>query len=458
MSDFIGYAGLVASVFLLIWLALRGVDIVFAALLSAIVIIASNQLPVADALLTGFTLGKLGAFTFAGKFFLLFTAGAIFGRLMGDSGAAASIAMALIKRMGAERALLVTTLACALLTYGGVVVFVVIFAMYPLGLQLLKEADIPKRLFCAALALGAGTFTLTALPGTPSIQNVISATALGTSLFAAPWLGIIGGLTMFSLGLWYLEHQRKTAALNGEGFEPGPRDQLIDTQTGSLPHWLLALSPLVIVLFIIMLPRALVAANITVVGDIGEILAFANSQPVIWPSIALAVGSTLAALLFSRVRHAALRVMGQGTQDAILPLINTAAVIGFAGVVTQTSGFKAFLTIAVDSGLPPLLSVFGSISLISAITGSASGGLQIFMQTLAPQYVAMGIEPDVLHRVATIASGGFDSLPHCGAVVAMLTITQLTHKQAYRDVGVITVLIPVLATLITIGAAAAGVR
>ena len=457
-SDFVGYFGLLASVFLLIWLALRGVDIVFAALLSAVVIIATNQLPLANALLDGFTLGKLGAFTFAGKFFLLFTAGAIFGRVMGDSGAAASVAAALINRMGAERALTVTTLACALLTYGGVVVFVVIFAMYPLGLQLLKEANIPKRLFCAALALGAGTFTLTALPGTPSIQNVISATALNTSLFAAPWLGIIGGMTMFSLGLWYLERQRRQAAQNGEGFEPGPRDQLIDTDIRALPHWLLALFPLAVVLSIIMLPRALVAANVAVEGSFGEALAFANSQPVLWPSIALAIGSTLAVSLFSRVRSSALNVMGQGTQDAILPLINTAAVIGFAGVVTQTAGFKAFLGLAVGSGLPPLLSVFGSISLISAITGSASGGLQIFMQTLAPTYLEMGVEPDVLHRIATIASGGFDSLPHCGAVVAMLTITQLTHKQAYRDVGVITVLIPVVATMVTIAAAALGVR
>jgi H+/gluconate symporter-like permease len=458
MSDFVGYAGLFASVFLLIWLALRGIDIIFAALVSAIVIILTNQLAFAESLLSGFALGKLGAFTFAGKFFLLFAAGAIFGRVMGDSGAAASVALALIRRMGAEKALIVTTLSCALLTYGGVVVFVVIFAMYPLGLQLLKEADIPKRLFCAALALGAGTFTLTALPGTPSIQNVISATALNTSLFAAPWLGMIGGITMFALGLWYLETQRRLAHDRAEGFEPGPRDQLIDVNAEPLPHWALALSPLVVVLGTIMLPRLFLAAGVTVTGSPAQLLEFANNQPVVWPSIALLLGSVQAALLFTRVRYRALLVMGQGTQDAILPLINTSAVIGFAGVVTQTQGFQTFLTLAVDSGLPPLLSVFGSISLISAVTGSASGGLQIFMQTLGPQYLEMGLEPEVLHRVATIASGGFDSLPHCGAVVAMLTITQLTHKQAYRDVGMITVVIPVIATLVTIGAASLGIR
>ncbi len=189
--------GLLLAVALLIVLALRGVDIVFAALLGSLVVILTNRLPLADALLEHFSLGPLGAFTFAGRFFLLFAAGAIFGRVMGDSHAAGSMAMALVRRLGAHRALWVTTLACALLTYGGVVVFVVIFAMYPLGLRLLHEADIPKRLFCAALALGAGTFTLTALPGTPSIQNVISSVALGTDLFAGFWIGLFAGVLMF---------------------------------------------------------------------------------------------------------------------------------------------------------------------------------------------------------------------------------------------------------------------
>ena len=113
--------------------------------------------------------------------------------------------------------------------------------------------------------------------------------------------------------------------------------------------------------------------------------------------------------------------MGNGVQDSIMPLINTAAVIGFGGVVTHTAGFGQFTGLMLESGLPPLLSMFSSVSLVSAITGSASGGLQIFMQTMAPAYLDMGIEPQVLHRIATMASGGFDSLPHCGAVVAMLT-------------------------------------
>lgn len=454
------YIGLLASVALLVWLALRGVEIVFAAVLCSLLVIVTNGLPIAQGITEFYAFGPLGAFTFAGKFFILFAAGAMFGRIMGDSHAAASIAQALVARLGAHRALWITTLASALLTYGGVVAFVVVFAMYPLGLRLLQEADIPKRLFCAALALGAGTFTLSALPGTPSVQNVISAVALETDLFAGGWLGIIGGVIMFSGGMWYLERQRVLAAQRGEHFVPGPKDQVSLEGSGEREHppWLLSTLPLALVLLTIILPRvitlSLEEATLARTEWPFELLRFAVGQPVVWPSIALLLGTLLAVALFGSVRRHALMVMGRGVNDAIFPLINTAAVIGFGGVVTHTSGFEGFTRLMLESGLPPLWSVFTSVSLVSAITGSASGGLQIFMQTMAPAYLELGIEPGTLHRIATMASGGFDSLPHCGGIVVMLTITGLTHREAYKDVGMITVVIPVIATLCAMGVAA----
>ncbi|WP_020681327.1 GntP family permease [Marinobacterium rhizophilum] len=445
------YAGLIGSVALLIWLALRGVNIILASLISSLVVILTNGLPLAASLSEYYVFGPLGAFTFAGKFFLLFAAGAIFGRVMGDSHAASSIAMALVRRLGAHRALWITTLACALLTYGGVVAFVVIFAIYPLGLKLLQEADIPKRLFCGALALGAGTFTLTTLPGTPSIHNVISSVALGTDLFAGFWIATVGGALMFIFGIWYLERERVLAVERGEGFTPAPHDRISCVDERDYPHWLTASLPLALVLLFIILPRVIsMSIDMAALAEgslLRAVLLFANSQPIIWPSIALLAGSVVAAVLFPAIQREAMKVMGHGTQDSIMPLINTAAVIGFGGVVTHTAGFVDFTSFMLNSALPPLLSMFASISLVSAITGSATGGLQIFMQTLAPSYLEMGIEPQVLHRIATMASGGFDSLPHCGAIVAMLTITGLTHKEAYRDVGVITVVIPVGVTL-----------
>ncbi|BDI60048.1 GntP family permease [Qipengyuania nanhaisediminis] len=445
----VGLIGLLAGLGLLMWLALRDVNIIFAAVLCALVVIVTNGLPFAESLTGAFTLGELGAFTFAGRFFVLFAAGAVFGRIMGESHAATAIAMALVRRLGAHRALWITVLSCALLTYGGVVVFVVIFAMYPLGLRLLKEADIPKRLFCGALALGAGTFTLTALPGTPSIHNVIPTLTLGTDLFAAPLLGLFGGALMLALGMTYLERERVRAAASGEGFEPGPRDVIPDIEAiaKDVPHWALALVPLVLVIATILAPRLAQAAGL---GDGSTLIAFAASQPVLWPAIALVLASIAALALFPAVRKAPLQTMGLGTQDAIMPLMATSAVIGFGGVVSQTSGFALFVDAVVNSPLEPHLSMFAAASAVSGITGSSSGGLQIFMATMAEPYLALGIAPEELHRLVAMASGGFDSLPHCGAVIAMLQITQLTHRQAYKEVGVVTVIVPVVATLFTI--------
>jgi H+/gluconate symporter-like permease len=213
--------------------------------------------------------------------------------------------------------------------------------------------------------------------------------------------------------------------------------------------------PLVIVLGIIIGPRLLALFIVPGVGSpVARMLAFAAGQPVFWPSFALAVGTALALLVLPRLGGKRMGSLGRGTNDAILPLMNTAAIIGFGGVVIQTIGFREFSGLVVETGLPPLISAFLSISTVAAITGSASGGLQIFMASLAPRYLEMGIEPEVLHRIATLASGGLDSLPHCGAVVVMMTIMGLSYRNAYRDIVVVTILVPVLATFAVMALAA----
>jgi H+/gluconate symporter-like permease len=389
---------------------------------------------------------------------VLFLTGAVFGKMMASSGAAGSIASAITKSLGAKRTILITMLVCALLTYGGVVVFVVIFTMYPLGVALMREANLPKRLFCGATALGAGTFTMTALPGTPSIHNVIAATALDTSLFAGALIGLTAAAVMFVLGMVYLERQWTRARANGEGYQVNEQDRAMENLAPALQHgpaWKLSILPLALVLGTIILPRLLTALGIAD-GEspvIGGLLQFAGSEPILWPSFALVIGAASCVVLFANFRKNAMESLGAGANDAIMPLLNTAAVIGFGSVVTQTDGFSAFAQWVLALPLPPLLSALASVSVVSAIVGSGSGGLQIFMQTFAEQYLAMGIEPETLHRIATLGSGGLDSLPHCGAVIAMLTIMGLKHKEAYKDIFVVTVAIPVIATLVAIGVA-----
>lgn len=445
--------GLLAGLALLIVLALRGVNILIAALLASLVVALTNDLAIPRTLQEYFPSGPLGAFTFAGRFFILFLCGAIFGRLMASSQAAKSIALGITRGLGASRALLVSMLVCALLTYGGVVVFVVIFTMYPLGIALMREVNLPKRLFCAATALGAGTFTMTALPGTPSIHNVIAASALGTDLFAGAAIGLVAAGLMAVLGMLYIERQWRLARAAGEGYASNVADERMlqmSADGAPVPPIGLAVLPIAVVLGTILLPRLVTMTGLAAPGDsgLGAVLTLAQTQPVLWPSLALVLGSLLAIALFAPLREQLMAQLSKGAEDSIMPLLNTAAVIGFGGVVTQTPGFAQFTQAVLALDLPPLLSVFASMSVIAGITGSASGGLQIFMQTLAPKYLEMGVEPETLHRIANLASGGLDSLPHCGAVIAMLMIMGLSHKDAYKDIFVVTVAIPTLVALL----------
>ncbi|WP_185266119.1 GntP family permease [Halopseudomonas xiamenensis] len=451
----LGYLGLFAGLALLIWFALRGVNIFLASVVCALVVAIPNGILLPAALLEHYPFGPLGAFTFAGKFFLLFLCGAIFGKAMATSQAAKSIAVAITRGLGTRHTLLVGMVVCALLTYGGVVVFVVVFTMYPLGITLMREANLPKRIWCAATAIGAGTFTMTALPGSPSIHNVISASALGTDLFAGGWIGLFAAAIMAVLGMWYVEREWRVARARGEGFVENAQDLRMEQLIGDpneAPPWGLALIPLILVLAVIMLPRLILglADWSETEGLLAQILRFSASQPIVWPSIALIVGSLACAALFANARRKIGQVFGQGAEDSVMPLLNTAAVIGFGGVVTQTAGFGEFAQWILGVNMPPLLSVFASISTLSAIVGSSSGGLQIFMQTLAPSYLEMGIQPEILHRIAAIASGGLDSLPHCGAVIATFMIMGLTHREAYKDMFMVTVAVPVAACLLSV--------
>lgn len=218
------------------------------------------------------------------------------------------------------------------------------------------------------------------------------------------------------------------------------------------PVWWMALIPMVVVLGSIMLPRAILGLADWSESDsiVARVLLFSAAQPIIWPSISLILGSLTCVLLFPGLRRKAAQAFGQGADDSIMPLLNTAAVIGFGGVVTQTAGFAQFANWILNVDLPPLLSVFASVSVVSAIVGSSSGGLQIFMQSLGPHYIEMGVDPEILHRIAAIAAGGLDSLPHCGAVIATFMIMGITHKEAYRDIFVVTVAVPVIACLASI--------
>ena len=434
----LGVVGVIAAIVLVIYLAFKGWSIIPASLVCSLVVIITNKEEIWPSIAGSYADGFK---YFIGAFFLIFFFGALFGKAMADSGCANAISYKLLNVFGAKRAVLVIILATATLTYGGVSVFVVIFTIYPIAAVLFKEADLPKRLIVGAIALGAGTFSMTALPGTPAIQNLIPSQVIGTPATAAPILGIVASIIMFTLGFWYLSWQSSVAERNEEHFVPGPNDDmekmsLVDPSL--LPDWRLAFLPLVSV--------------------IGLILTLRMLDPIYAVTIALTGGSVLTSVLFWKRIETPLKTLNDGISQSVMALMNTAAIVGFGFVVKNVDAFKSFVEFSVSLPFPPLVSAAFAVNIMAGITGSASGGLTIFMKTMATQYMEMGIASDILHRVCAVASGGLDSLPHSGAVITMLMVMGVTHNEGYKDLGVVTVVFPLVATVVIVLLALMGVH
>lgn len=469
--------GIVLALVLLMALAYRGVSVLLLApLMALLAALFSPGVP----LLASYTqifMPALGAFVVA--FFPLFLLGAVFGKLMEDSGAARVIAQAIVAWLGARQAILAIVLACAVLTYGGVSLFVVAFAVYPMASALFREVDFPKRLIPGTIALGAFTFTMTALPGTPAIPNAIPMPYFGTTPFAAPGLGLIGGAVMLGLGTLWLVRRAAAATARGEGYGThaqthsgqDPARQLAHTPVPlasppadalsprALKHSLArALAPVLLVMVLnYLLATWLLPALDT--GYLAEPQFGATTLAKVrglW-AVTLALAAAIALLMWLQRRQLPRlsQSLEQGATSAVMPLLNTASQVGFGAVIASLAGFALLrdwvLTIAPDN---PLVSVSIAVNLLAGITGSASGGMSIALQTLGETWLAMGhaagIAPELLHRVTAIATGGLDALPHNGAVITLLGICGLSHRQSYADIFVVAVAIPVLALVVVV--------
>ncbi len=391
------------------------------------------------------------------KYFPIFLLGSIFGKFMSDSGAAEVIGQFIAGKLGSERGVLAVVLACGLLTYGGVSLFVVAFCMYPIANSLFQNGNIPKRLIPASIALGSFTFTMTSLPGTPAIQNAIPMPYFGTTAFAAPGLGMIGALVMFFSGMGWLNSRTKKAHAKGEGFGGEfVSNKVIETVTSVT--FFKALCPLIIVVVLnylfskIFLPRF----DHTYLSEL-KYGAVSPSQVLgLWSLIiSLTLSILILFLIYRKQYNNALKTLNEGTYGSLLPIFNTASEVGYGATIASLSSF----VLIKDSVLGitpeyPLVSEAISINVLAGITGSASGGLSIALEALSESYLSLAaaanISPELLHRVASMACGGFDTLPHNGAVITLLTICGLTHKKSYFDIGMVAVVFPFLATCVVI--------
>ena len=394
------------------------------------------------------------------QYFPLFLLGAVFGKLMEASGSAQVLANGIIRGLGPARAILAVILSCAAMTYGGVSLFVVAFAVWPIASALFREADLPKVLIPATIALGAFTFTMTALPGTPAIQNAIPMPYFGTTPFAAPGLGLITGALMLGLGWGWLQYR---ARVLGPGYgEPGRND--IGRSSGAAPSLSVAALPLVLVLALnLAFTFLVIPAMDTRYLALPEYGATdAGALRGVWSIIAALTLASLALVTMNwrRLATGLSATLDDGARDALKPIFNTASLVGFGAVIASLSAFGLIRDWVVTvGGDNPLISLAVGTSLLAGMTGSAAGGMSIALSTLGETYLAMGqaagVSPDLLHRVTAVATGGLDALPHNGAVITLLTICGLTHREAYRDIFMVAVAIPVIALVALVAAGTA---
>jgi H+/gluconate symporter-like permease len=447
MEAAIGVAGIFLSLILLMLFAYRGISVIILAPVLALlaVVLAGDGEKLLAFYTQVFMYGLLG---FVVKYFPVFLLGALFGRLMDDSGSARKIALAIFTSMGPARVIPAVVVACGILTYGGVSIFVVVFALYPIAAAMFREANIPKRLIPAAIGLGGGTLTMTCLPGTMQIQNIIPASYFGTDLYAAPVLGTVCGVLMWSVGLWWL--RRRSRLLAQEGYGTGHLNEPSKVDAAGLPPLSIALAPIFVVIGVNYLFSELLIpswdTSYLAETDFGA--TSIDSLRSLWAMIASLFVVCLTVIVLNRRRFANLNnSMTAGAMSSMLPTFNTGSEVGYGVTIASLAAFAIVKSAVVDiTPGYPLISASLAVNVMAGITGSASGGMSIALAALGDAFRQMAIDQGIslewMHRVVSMSSGGLDTLPHNGAVITMFIICGLTHRQSYADLGMVTLVIP----------------
>ena len=473
-----GLVGILVALGLLIWLAYRGWSILLLAPAAAVLAAGLAGEP----LLAHWTQTFMGsAARFIMQFFPIFLLGALFGKLMGDSGSVTAIANFMTERLGPRRAVLAVVLAGALVTYGGVSLFVAFFVLAPMAHELFRAAGIPKRLMPAAIALGTSTFTMSALPGTPAIQNAIPMPFFGTTPFAAPGLGIIASAILLGFGLWWLARAEAKARGKGEGYgatapaHDAAQDLIVRErattastfdpaevshghQSDAAPSIALAVLPLAIVITVNLVMSLFILPRLDASYLADEAWGSTSLSAVggVWAVVTALAAAIVALVAVNFRRLPALREsMDAGANAAALPALSVASLVGFGSVVAALPAFAMVRdwVLSIEGG--PLVSLAVATNVLASLTGSASGGLTIALDALGSTYLRIageqGIDPGLLHRVAVIGAGTLDSLPHNGAVVTLLAVCNSTHRESYFDIVMVSIVGGLLALVAVIG-------
>src|SRR5271157_596749 len=444
--------GILLSLFLLMFMAYQGFSVILFAPVFALLAAALQGLPIMPSY-TELFMAK--AVVYVKLFFPVFMLGAVFGKVMEDTLLAKGISHAIMEKLGHKQAILAVVLSCAILTYGGVSLFVVVFAVYPFAASLFKEADLPKRLIPGSIALGSFTFTMDAFPGTPQIQNIIPTNFYGTNAYAAPIAGLLGGSLIFLVGMLWLDYRLKKAKTRGEGYGDHTLNEPTAAADVELPKWYIGILPLVLVLVINFILSRLWTWNPDILAPLAGM-----KLPLMVPAVKNVIGiwALVIALVFGIVLALILgykniskkggfqQALNVGAIGSLLAIMNTASEVGYGNVIAALPGFKSIAAalLGIKIGGTPLVSEAVSVTTLAGITGSASGGMSIALDLMSKDWLAwansIGMSPEILARVASMASGGCDTMPHNGAVITLLAVCGLTHRTSYIDIFAMTII------------------
>ena len=450
----ISMIGLILSLSLIIFLAYKGYSTIITAPIVALLTVLLIGGDSNTHLMVHYTEVYMGGFAgFVKNYFPIFLTGAIFAKLMEEALYAKSIANFITKNLGKDKTILAVVLAGAILTYGGVSLFTVAFVLYPIANVLFKESNIPKRLIPGTIALGAFTFTMTALPGTPEIQNVIPMRYFGTDTFAAPLIGVVASILMLLLGLTWLTYRVRKAHSNSEGYGNYNIEDK-SSENKNIPKILLAVTPILII-FISNLFFSKVFYKLVDGSYLSKYNLVLDNVSGTWSVIISIVIAILFIVLINFKKISNLnQVLNQGISNSFLPLLSSSAIVGYGSVIKSLPVFITLQSVILNLSSNPIISEALSVNIICGITASASGGLTITLDALAPTFISMSqslnISPEIMHRIASLASGGLDTLPHNGAVITTLAICGLTHKDSYKDIFVTSVIIPIFVTALIV--------
>lgn len=411
-------------------LAFKQINALILAPLVTIFVIVCSGMPILTSLKELF---MPAASAYVTSYFLVFFVGALFGAVYQHTGAAESISKTLAGLCKGKFVAPIIMTITGILTYGGVSGFVVFFVIYPIALNMFKEANLTRRLIPGAISAGCWTWSMYG-PGSPSIQNVIGMNSLGTPSTAALVPSVIAAVASYVLIFLWLEMRSRNFTKKGITFNDStlkfqlsPEEMAMD-EDKDLPNFWIAMIPIVAIL---------VSFN-------------GFKLPV---ETAVFLGVALATILmWKRVGtiNGWIAVFNEGAANSGVSILNTAIVVGFGGVVKQTQGFADLVEVLKTLNMPALVFVMITVAICAGACGSASGGMGVAFNALTDTYIALGANLEHVHRIAAIAAGTLDSLPHQGAQITLLGICKLTHKEAYFDIFVTQIVIPFISCFVFI--------